>query len=344
MKKLLFLNFYGVKIQLQSDWIELLDVLEKDFYFFVENSSQNLSSQKSLKLEIFNQSIPFDKIPKKRPTAQRQTVLVTEEESYKFCDYYGKGLMIFNKKEKSGKYFSTNFEKSHEVVMLYVLSVVGKELDLIGLHKLHAFAIAYKSSILVCMMPSKGGKSTLLKNLLKFPDVQILSDDIPLINERGLVKAFPLKLSFEEFPSDLNIDNPEENIYTLKRELYGAKSVVSIKGLKERIFSENKPIKRIFLIEAFRFQDESTRMFEVGFFKIFSGLFKHGVIGVGTPMVLEYFWNKGLHDFYIKTVIFIKRMIAFVRLGLHAKKYHLDLGRNSANAADLIIKELDRWN
>lgn len=69
MKKLLFLNFYGVKIQLQSDWIELLDVLEKDFYFFVENSSQNLSSQKSLKLEIFYQSIPFDKIPKKRPTA-----------------------------------------------------------------------------------------------------------------------------------------------------------------------------------------------------------------------------------------------------------------------------------
>jgi hypothetical protein len=68
------------------------------------------------------------------------------------------------------------------------------------------------------------------------------------------------------------------------------------------------------------------------------GAFKHGVIGIGLPMVIEYFWENGFSDFVIKIRIFILRLLAFSGLLLRAKKMKLYLGKNPKDAAELIKK------
>ena len=57
-------------------------------------------------------------------------------------------------------------------------------------------------------------------------------------------------------------------------------------------------------------------------------LFVHLVIGLGLPMVLEYFWEKGFRDFLCKSKIFFSRFSAAFFLALRAKNYIIYLGND----------------
>lgn len=51
------------------------------------------------------------------------------------------------------------------------------------------------------MLPSRGGKSTLMTSLLeKYPHWKIISDDMPLITLSGKIKPFPSKISLDSPP------------------------------------------------------------------------------------------------------------------------------------------------
>ena len=62
-------------------------------------------------------------------------------------------------------------------------------MDLIGLHKLHAFGIICNKKAILGMMPSKGGKTTHLLEFLKDPHCKLISDDTPVITR--LEKSIP---------------------------------------------------------------------------------------------------------------------------------------------------------
>lgn len=333
------MNITGIKVRVESDWVELLTVLEKDFWSFRSEGLFNTSAA-DLTIHV-HKTEDAPAIPEISTSMQSQNSLSYDQGDLRYNDYYGKAYTIINFKTEVASVYGVDLDKVHEITYLLILSRVGKILDLKGFHKLHAFAVSFNDTAFVCMMPSKGGKSTLLSELLSDSRVKMLSDDIPLVDSHGRIYPFPLKLGFNEVPKNLEILNPEENIYSMKRDLYGEKTLICTRGIENKI-EKREFFERIILVEGFRYNSESSKILTASWAQTFRGLFKHGVIGVGSPIVIEYFWETGFEDFIRKTWIFFKRLKAFFSLSLKAKKFKIHIGKDQQALARVVVELLEK--
>ena len=332
---LINLNFYEVSARVESDSSEVLLLLKKDFSAFVTSTTL---SQPNFTLQIYNEGPPVAEIPQIVCSMQTLNSICYDMEGVRYCDYYGDLLVILDTKRNAAKVYSKNLSKIHEVCYLLILSRIGKIMDLKGLHKLHAFSVSYKDLAIVCMMPMKGGKSTLLMQFLKDERFKIISDDIPIINLIGEILPFPIKIGLSDLPGNLKVVDPERNYYTMDRGNYGKKQLLCLDGLPGRVESINKKFHKVILIEAFRYNSKTSILKNAGIFSTGKGLLKHGVIGLGLPMVIEYFWENGPEDFLRKTKIFFLRMFAFTNLLFRAKRMKLFLGKNPQEASEVITQ------
>lgn len=333
----ILISIFGVKIQIASEWAEMVNIISKDFWSFRDLSGDN---RFDISIQI-KQTDERPTFPESVTSMQTQSALTYDNGRIRYCDYYGKAASVIDFKNEEATVFGTNFDKVHEIVYLMVLSRAGKLLDIRGHHKLHAFAVGFKDMAFVCMMPSKGGKSTLLVELLKDSRIKMISDDIPLINWKGEVLPFLLKIGLNEIPADLNVLNKEENIYSMKRELHGEKILVCTKGIEEKLVDNGQIFSRIILAEAFRFNSTQSKILPSSWRKTFKGLFKHGIIGIGSPIIIEYFWESGLSDFILKTWIFCRRFIAFLTLSLRSKRVMIYAGTSPAATSKEILRFLE---
>lgn len=332
-----YFEFYGQRAQVNSEIPELLELLKKDFSVF---SKIEIEGQPDFSLQVFYTEPPQELVPNIVCSMQTLNSICYDVHNVRYCDYYGELLVILDKKTNSAKMYSKNLSKIHEVSYLLILSRIGKLMDLKGLHKLHAFSVAYKDLALVCMMPMKGGKSTLLMEFLKDPRFKIISDDIPLVDWKGNVLPFPIKIGLSDKSVELEVLNPAENYYEMDRGLYGKKRLLSLKGLPGRVAEIDRPYEKVLLIEAFRFNSRTSILKDSSLLSTGKGLLKHGIIGFGLPMVIEYFWENGWRDFLVKTKIFLLRCLGFGSLLFKAKRMKLFLGKNPEEAAEVIIKHI----
>ena len=333
------LNFYHQVIEIKSNWLEIIELLSKDFSFFKENRSFQSHDDSRISLSIFHTRPNTSQIPEICTSMQSLNSLTYQVGNIRYNDYYGKLLSVFDYKNEKAEMYSEDLSKTHEVAYLFILSRIGKKLDVRGLHKLHAFAVAVGDVAVVCMMPMKGGKSTLMLELLKDPSVKMISDDIPFVNRLGEILPCPIKIGLDDWNSSFEIFEPEKNIYEIDRELYGRKKLICLEGLPGKIVDSNKKYKKVILIEAFRYNSLDSMLIPSAWTKTFKGLFKHGVIGFGLPMVIEYFWEFGPIDFLLKAFIFCSRFWSFFILSLRADKYKVFLGKKPELAAKEILKK-----
>ncbi len=333
------MNIAGIRVHVESDWSELLAVLEKDFWSF--HSRDFLDSSKAdLSLKIYK-TLQAPPLPEISTSMQSQNSLSYDVGHIRYNDYYGKAYTVINFQSESAAIYGLDLDKIHEIAYLLILSRVGKILDLKGLHKLHAFAVSFNNTAFVCMMPSKGGKSSLLSELLSDPRIKMLSDDIPLVDKQGRVYPFPLKLGFNEIPKNLKVFNPEENLYTMKRELYGEKKLICTRGIENKI-EKKEYFEKVILVEGFRYNSESSCVLSSSWLQSFKGLLVHGVIGIGSPIVIEYFWETGIRDFIRKTWIFFKRLKAFFLLCFKAKKFKIHIGKDQHMLTRIVVELLEK--
>jgi hypothetical protein len=334
------LNFWGISVSINSDWSELIDVLTKDFWSYIihEKSSQ---VDFDLALDIIKTDEPIFIPEGLVASMQTQNAITYDIGDVRYCNYYSKAFSEINLKTNRARVHGIEFDKIHEIAYLLILSRVGKKLDLQGLHKLHAFAVSFNDIAFVCMMPSKGGKSTLLVELLKDPRIKMISDDIPLIDSKGRVHSFALKIGLDQIPPELEVVEKDKNVYSIKREAFGEKKLVCTRGIQDRVES-SKIFKKIILAEGVRFNSDHSVLTAASWPFIMKGLFKHGVIGVGSPIVIEYFWESGVGDFWTKTKIFFKRLIGFFLLSLRAKKMKLLSGKEPSHTSKVIIDLLEK--
>lgn len=330
------LQFFHVLVQVESDWPEVMELLKLDFWAYQRNDILT-SAKPALTIRLFNTDI-FPHMPAKKAVMHTQNALTFDDGDIRFCDYYGSLVSKIDFVKNEAVLYSKDLDKMHEVAYLLLLSRAGKILDIAGLHKLHAFAVSMGEVALVCMMPSKGGKSTLMSHLLQDSRVKMISDDIPLIDTFGRIHPMLLKIGLDEIPEVLKISQPDKNIYSMKRTLYGTKKLVCTRGLPDKIENASAIFSKIILIESFRFNAEDSRIVKAGVFSIFKGLFKHGVIGVGSPIIIEYFWQMGMKDFFVKTFIFFRRLFAFSMLAFRSKRFHLHSGKNPAQTANDLLQ------
>ena len=333
----LILKIINFHVELSIDSQTILDEIEKDFsYFKIGNLDKitdfNLRVNCSL---VDKYNLPNGLIAKK----QSQNSITYDIGNIRYNDYYGEALTKIDYKKNIVEIVYKNEPLAHEILYLVILSRTTKYLDAQGYHKIHASAFTYNNFNIFFMMPSKGGKSTMLLEMLRNPEVGLISDDTPVVNRRGEIIPFPLRLGNDDKNKIINYFPylRDEDISLFKRKYYFDKYLVDIKRIKNKILTKEKTI----LVAGYRSTNIAPEIEQISKMKMLSELKTHLIIGVGLPMVIEYFIENTLNDHLKNLRILFSRFFTAIILLRKSECYRIALSGNPVENAQAIKRLID---
>lgn len=334
---ILSFNIHGVRVALSSDWEELRHVVAEDFHYFRVPSTGGVD----VRLEVRRGAAR----PAQRSFLGRR-VRTRNSSGVDTCGtrelfFFDSVSLWVDFRHESVVIMGEDLDRVREICYLSVLSRAGKLLDRRGLHRVHAMAVHAFDTDFVCMLPSGGGKSTLLLHLLRHPEVSVISDDTPLIDAQGRVHSMPLKLSVCDdqvalLGKTFNNATPQE----FRRYSHPWKKYVAVCDFQHRIAHPDRHVKRTIFARGVRHAGEENALFSVPWPSLFHDYFIHGIIGVGTPIFLELFWEFGPRDFLRKSQIFLDRIASFNSFASRTETANFYIGHDPERAAQYLFDEL----
>ena len=331
---MLYLTFHDHNILVKCKESTLLQKLKDEFHFFIGTSDS--SSEITIELEI--------EAPPKIPSLVAHKILdnsiIYRMGELQYLDYFGEALTITNSDNNLFKIYSLNLDRLFELAFLTIHSVLGQKLETKGFCRIHAAAISMNQINTIIMLPSKGGKSTLLKELITNEKVKIISDDMPLCSLKGEIYPFPSKLSFEQIPVSGPLSKIEWREF--KRHSYPKKWTASLSSLKDKI-DESPMRNQNILIAGFRLSNGESILSPVNKFLMLKPILEHMVIGLGLPQIIEIFLNFDWRDYIKLPFHFAIRSISAFNLIRKSRCYYFYMGQDIQKNSQLIL-ELIRDN
>lgn len=331
---------------LHSIGVEILgadaQLIADDFEFY-RNTPSSLENQKfQVHLKCIHRSpLPLD-LP--NCAAERifsECVLYRERKQY-FYEYSGAVLQVDrNGLTSSGTLITKEKNLRRELAYLYLQSEIGRLLDAQGLHRVHALGIGLPSGkAVLVLLPSGGGKSTMALELMKQRGCVLLSDDSPLIDRKGKVHPFPLRLGFR--PQAKIPDAWREKSHTFERRKHGSKILVPITTLPEDTIPEtNSVFKPGFLVIGKRHgQNLTPSVTRVSSHKGVFPLFRDMVVGLGIAQVAELVLADGLKSLPRLLPTAVSRARAAAHFSARATTLYLNMSRDPEVDARFLWAEL----
>jgi hypothetical protein len=325
---LLYLDFHHHIILVRCNERSLLQKLEEEFHFF--KSKETSHSETVIELLIEDRPV----IPSLVATKILETGIVYTLGSTHYVDYFGEAFTIWNKDRNSIQIFSKNTDRLYELAFLSIHSILGQKLDRDGLCRLHAVAVSLKHINAIVMLPSKGGKSTLLQNVINQDDIKIISDDMPLCDSQGRIYPFPSKLSLNEKPLEGSLASL--HWHEFKRHHYPTKFTAGLSQLSGKIDHHPENNQNL-LIAGFRLSSGQSILEEVPKWKMIKPLMEHMIIGIGLPQIIEMFLSFNSKDLIKLPYHAFKRSICAFNLALKARCFYFYMGPDKIHNAQLLM-------
>lgn len=325
---LLYLDFHHHIILVRCKESSLLQKLKDEFHFFV--TEEETSSRFVVELNLVRApempSMPAEKI--------LEHAIIYRLGNLKYVDYFGEALIIQDYGLDSVKVYTENPDRLFELAFLTIHSILGQKLDQCGLHRIHAAAVSLHHKNAVIMLPSKGGKSTLLRTLLENPEIKIISDDMPLVDSSGNLHPFPSKIGLNEKPDTGLLSKLEWHEF--RRTQYPVKWTSSLAQLKDRIETQPEQNKTL-LIAGFRLSHGESILSKVPKWKMIAPMCEHMIIGIGLPQIIEMFLSFSFMDMIKLPLFALKRSVAAIALVKKSDCYFFYLGPDKSYNAQLIL-------
>ncbi len=325
------LDFHNHTILVRSSVETILQSLEDEFHFFARESVTQVDWSLSIKKEAMPEisSVVAHKIT--------DTCVIYRMGGKKIIDYFGKAEVIWDDLEKTIEIFSLDEDRLFELGFLAIHSLIGQKLDQDGLCRIHALGVSLLNKNALVMLPSKGGKSTLLTHLMTNPDIHIISDDMPLISVKGEVYPFPSKISLEEIPKSGALAQLKWREFN--RTHYPPKFTASLAQFKDRI-DINSSHHETLLIAGFRLSSGKSLISKVSRFKMIKPLLEHMVIGMGLPQVIEMFLAFNFTDVIKMSCHAFIRSICAVKLVMRSECFYFYMGPDREANSQLLLEKL----
>jgi hypothetical protein len=324
----LYLDFYQHTILVTHNEESLLQKIRDEFHFFIKDTVTQVETT----LEIHQ--APPPSIPSMVATKILEHCVIYHLGGRQYVDYFGEALTIWDRSENSVQIYGLDSSLLYELSFLAIHSLLGQKLDQEGLCRVHALGVSLGNSNALIMLPSKGGKSTLLTYLMENPEVTIISDDMPLIDYKGCVHPFPSKISLNEIPNTGTLS--KLHWHEFKRAHFPPKWTASLAQLNGRIETYSIRNKNI-LIAGFRLSQGDSILSEVSKWKMIAPMMEHMIIGFGLPQILEMFLRFNFTDFFKLAYHGCIRSYCAFQLVRKAKCFHFYLGPDKTYNAQLIL-------
>lgn len=304
--------------------------LRAEFYHFLTDLGRpRLTLELNLGSLPATPSLPIEKI--------LETCLIYRLGNRKYVDYFGEALTVIDEDSDTITITCPSEERLYELAFLTIHSRAGDFMDTSGFARVHAMAVSYKNHNAVVMLPSKGGKSTLLTHLLDNPDIKIIADDMPLVDRSGRIRPFPTKISMTEKPESGELATLKWNEFM--RAHYPPKWTASLSALPERI-DLSPELKPVLLIHGVRLSHGESLIQPVAKWKMIAPLLEHMIIGKGLPQIIEIFLDFKPADVFKMFRHALLRTWCAIQLLRKSETFVFYIGHDKAYNAQLLLSLL----
>jgi len=321
------LDIYGYRVEIRSTASGPLENLADDFAFFRSDGGPG-----ACLIELLEEDPPYDTVPTGQATVYTPRNVSYKNETCTFIDYSGRGLAIHDRSSGNFRVFSRDLDLLYEAAYLFLLSQCGEALDARGMHRVHALCVSVDDCAALVLLPMGGGKSTLGSQLLSIPEISILSDDSPLIDRKGDVHAFPLRLGL--LPGSEGAV-PASQLRRINRMEFGPKLLVNYRHFADRVRPTAKPCL-VFL--GARTLGSACEIRPAGKLAALRAMLSNCVVGLGLFQGMEFVFQRGLGAVFGKAGVAWARLRASRRLLARSQTYHLLLGRDTQKNARVVFE------
>lgn len=323
-------DIYGLALRVESHDAEVLDEVRRDFAGFVVPDAPP-----DLRVTMHLAPPPYDLLPPLRAAFLTPRNVCYRDGATSYVDYFGRGLVILDRHRNTCTAYSAAPGLLREMVYLFVLSTAGQHLDGRGLHRLHALGVARDGEGVLLLLPSGGGKTTMAMRLLQEPGFTLLSEDTPLIDRSGRVRAFPLCLGVR--PGSPPPDVPARFLRTVERMEFDPKILVDLEPFGDRIAPPGETVEPGLLLIGERNLGTVSEIVPLDRARALKALTKYMVVGLGVYQGLEFLLERGTSELFGKGQLVGSRLYNAVRLLRRVPAYRFVLGRDrDANVETLL--------
>jgi hypothetical protein len=295
------LDVYGLRIRVGGAWPEVIESLRLDFAWFVDGPGRDGAAASDVEVEVRHGAPDFDAFGSVPAAFVTPRNVVYELGDRKVVEYFGRALSVMDRTSGRLTVQGEDRQLVHEAAYHYIVSRVGEHLDARGLTRLHALGLAGADGAVAVMLPSGGGKSTLVLRALRDERVRLLSEDTPLLDRRGMLHPFPLRIGVNATDA---AELPEGAVRRIERMEFHPKLAVELEAFGD---AQLRP---------------AVRRAAIG------PLLREAIVGVGVYQGMEFVLQRGMRDTFGKLDVAARRAACCAAALRHARIWHLTVGRD----------------
>jgi hypothetical protein len=323
------LEVHGLGVGLRSDWPEVLASVLADFAWF--RSGRDPGSC-DVQLAIERRAPDFERFGDVVASFVTPRNVVFQCGGQTIVDYFGRALLTLDRRSGRATIQGEQPELVHEAAYLFLLSRVGEHLDACGLTRLHALGLAGADGAVAVLLPSGGGKSTLALAALRRPGVRLLSEDSPLIDRRGTMHPFPLRIGINATDA---ADLPPSSVRRIERMEFHPKLALDLDAFRSQVEPVPQPIRHIVIGR--RSLGRTGTLRRVRRPAAAGTLFREAVVGVGIYQGMEFVLQRGMRDAIGKAGVAAGRAANCLAAVRGARVWELTLGREREGNLELLL-------
>lgn len=324
------LDVHGVRARIECPDADTLARLAEDFSQFTAGIVDPNSP--GIDIVLHREAPRYDDLPPLRASVHTPRNICFTAGDITYIDYFGKALAIYSRARQRIEVWCDRPHLLHEIAYLTLLSRIGERLEKKGLHRVHALAVATGQRSALVLLPSTGGKTTLALRFLRAgTGFRLVSEDSPLVDRKGLLHPFPLRLGVlsEHAP-----DFPSEFVTYVERMEFAPKYLVSLRAFPGAI--ETNVTRPEWLFVGTRTLGRTCRIRPASRRFGLRALMRDMVVGVGLYQGLEFLLRSSVLDLAAKASLGFGRLRAALALLSRVRVFEVELGRNpDANAEAL---------
>ncbi len=324
-----YFHFYGLNIELGSMDTRTVESIRRDFAYF-----QAAPVEPEVSIEVFAEKPHFKELPDLPASICTLNYVCYQDKEDSFTDYHGQGLRIFNVRKQQYRIFSESADLRYEISYLTIIATVGQFLDSKHIHRVHALGISQNGKAILILLPEKGGKTTLALHLLRSGQVKLLSEDSPLLNKKGEILPFPLRLGI--LPTG-ELDIPKKFLRTVNLMRIGTKILVDVDYFADKIDGACQPGIILLGKRTLGLESRIEPASKLSALREFIG---NAVIGMGLHQGIEYLIGVSTRETLSKTGLAFSRLYNSLKVIRHSKVYRFMIGHDTDKNCQVLLRFL----